>query len=372
MFQRVLWVSLTQALRSIALLVLPISFLTLLAWSTAGSSTANTADPIRVALWLWLACHHIPFSLLLPPAEVPGFLSYLPLGALIFPFIVLRKGYRRVINHIDIGEQSIRLARSLFTGLYSLCVTLIAWLAQTQTVKPVFYWAPLIVAAGTWLTTGTVVRKKRSTTFVPVDLAFRLMAVVLGISSLALGISLIAHLSVVKNLTLVLQPGLLGGLLLLLINILFIPNVIVATLSYFVGSGFAIGAGTIISPWSHTIAEIPALPILGALPTGRHPMALVSIIILVAMGIVLYNATISQNQRVVAQSFVVILLSALFLSFMSSGALLTSSLNSVGVSIWKFPLLFSLEIGTGIVLGMFAPRLLERVSAKNLIRKRNG
>lgn len=372
MFQRVLWVSLTQALRTIALLLLPISFLTLLAWATAGSSTANTADPIRVAIWLWLACHHIPFSLLLPPAQISGFLSYLPLGALIFPFLVIRKSFGRVINHIDIGEQSIRLARSLFTGIYSLCVTLIAWLAQTQSVKPVYYWAPLIVTAGTWLTTSTVVRKKRSLSFIPIDIGFRLIAVALGISSLVLGISLFVHLEMVKDLTLVLQPGILGGALLLLINILFIPNAIVATLSYFAGSGFAIGTETIISPWSHTIAEIPALPILGALPTGRHPMFLMAVVFFIAMGSVLLTATISQSQRVTLQSFIAIILATLFLSIMSSGALLTSSLDTVGVSLWKFPLTLSIEVGIGILLGMFAPRLFNLISARNPLRKRGA
>ena len=372
MFQRVLWVSLTQALRAIALLLLPISFLTLLAWATAGSSTANTADPIRVAIWLWLACHHIPFSLLLPPAQISGFLSYLPLGALIFPFLVIRKSFGRVINHIDIGEQSIRLARSLFTGIYSLCVTLIAWLAQTQSVKPVYYWAPLIVTAGTWLTTSTVVRKKRSLSFIPIDIGFRLIAVALGISSLVLGISLFVHLEMVKDLTLVLQPGILGGALLLLINILFIPNAIVATLSYFAGSGFAIGTETIISPWSHTIAEIPALPILGALPTVRHPMFLIAVVFFIAMGSVLLTATISQSQRVTLQSFIAIILATLFLSIMSSGALLTSSLDTVGVSLWKFPLTLSIEVGIGILLGMFAPRLFDLISARNPLRKRGA
>ena len=75
MFQRVLWVSLSQVLRSIALVLLPISFLTLIAWATAGSITGNTSDPIRAAMWVWLGIHHIPFSLSLPPAAVEGYLS---------------------------------------------------------------------------------------------------------------------------------------------------------------------------------------------------------------------------------------------------------------------------------------------------------
>jgi Family of unknown function (DUF6350) len=372
MFQRVLWVSLTQALRSVALLLLPICFITLLAWSTAGSSSAHTSDPLRVALWVWLACHHIPFSLMLPPAEVSGLFSYLPLGALVFPFIAIRKGYRRITKHIDIGEQSIRLARSLFTFIYTLLATSIAWISQSHAVTPIIYWTPVIVGLGTWLTTGTVVNRKRSSTLIPIDLSLRYLAIMLGISSVVLGVALFGQLSVVKNLTVILQPGILGGILLLLINILFIPNAIVATLSYLAGSGFAIGAGTIISPWTHTIAEIPALPILGALPTGAHPSLLLSAIFFVAIGALLHSSTISLNQRVISQSFAVIILFILFLAFMSSGALMTPSLRAVGVSLWKFPLVLTLEIGVGILLAMFIPRLMERVSARGRIRKRSA
>ena len=57
MFQRVLWVSLSQVLRSIALVLLPISFLTLIAWATAGSITGNTSDPIRAAMWVLITSH---------------------------------------------------------------------------------------------------------------------------------------------------------------------------------------------------------------------------------------------------------------------------------------------------------------------------
>ncbi len=62
--QRVLSVSLSHVLRSAATLLLPFSFLALVAWATAGSASGGTSDPIRGAVWIWLGAHHLPFHLL--------------------------------------------------------------------------------------------------------------------------------------------------------------------------------------------------------------------------------------------------------------------------------------------------------------------
>ena len=87
MFGRVLGTTLVQVVRSIAYVLLPTSFIALLAWATAGSATGNTGDPLRAALWIWLGAHQVPFSLLLPPANIAGYLSYLPLVRWFFQFL---------------------------------------------------------------------------------------------------------------------------------------------------------------------------------------------------------------------------------------------------------------------------------------------
>jgi hypothetical protein len=63
MFQRVLAVTLAQVVRSISVVLLPIAFLSLIAWATAGSTNGNTSDPVRAAIWLWLGAHHLAFNL---------------------------------------------------------------------------------------------------------------------------------------------------------------------------------------------------------------------------------------------------------------------------------------------------------------------
>ena len=358
MFQRVLWVSLLQALRSVALFLLPSAFISLLAWATAGSSNGNTSDPVRAAMWIWLGAHHVPFRLVLPPAGQSGFLSYLPLGALVFPFLAARSGFTRVKNHLDIGERSLRLSRSLFTIFYALIATLIAWGSRTPAVTPILYWVPLTTLPLIWFATGTVRTKNQRKEISSVQIAARFIALSLGASSIVLGVALFYHLKTIENLTVVLQPGWLGGVLFLLLNILYVPNAVVATLSYLAGPGFAVGAHTLLSPLSHNISEIPVLPILGALPTGRHPMVLISTIAFLGAGVVLYNWTISRNLRVMVQSYLATVVGIGLISFLSSGALLTKAMGAVGVSVWKLSSAIGVELGLGALLAFAVPRLL--------------
>jgi len=240
MFGRVLGTTMVQVARSIAFVLFPISFIALLAWATAGSATGNTGDPLRAALWIWLGAHQVPFSLALPPANIAGYLSYLPLGAVILPIFAIRSGINRVIDRLDNDTSLLPLARLLFAIEYSVAAMLLSYFSSTQSVKPVWYLAPVFVFPLVLVTAATVGR--RLVFGQAVLYGSRALALLLGISSIILGISIFTHLSTVKNLTTVLEPGILGGLLLLLLNILYIPNAVVATLGYFSGAGFAVGS----------------------------------------------------------------------------------------------------------------------------------
>jgi hypothetical protein len=139
MFGRVLGTTLVQVARSIAFVLFPISFIALLAWATAGSATGNTGDPLRAALWIWLGAHQVPFSLALPPANIAGYLSYLPLGAVVLPIFAIRSGFDRVIDRLDHNTSTLPLARLLFAAQYSIAAALLSYFSSTQAVKPVWY-----------------------------------------------------------------------------------------------------------------------------------------------------------------------------------------------------------------------------------------
>jgi hypothetical protein len=345
-------------LRSVAWLLLPTSFIALLAWATAGSATGNTGDPLRAALWIWIGAHSIPFDLSLPPSGLAGHLSYLPLGALIFPILAIRNGVARTIERLDHDSSLVGPARAVFAALYTLFAVAASFFSKTESIRPVWYFALIYVLPFTLLCAATVGRR------VALGQGFlygsRIIALLLGISSIVFGILLLVNISMVKNLTTVLQPGIFGGFLLLLLNILYIPNAIVSTLAYFSGVGFAVGSGTLVSPTSFRLNKIPAMPLLGALPEGKSLIALLGVLVIVAAGALLVSWTISLNQKILTQSLIVAVLLAAFVGYSASGALITDAMSAVGVSTWKFTLAIAAQLSLGAALAIYLPRFINR------------
>lgn len=364
-----LWISFTQALRSVALVLLPTAFIALVAWATAGSSNGNTSEPMRVAVWIWLGAHHVPFNLLLPPAGQIGFFSYLPIGALLLPLLAIRSSFLRATDRLDHDERATRLARFFMAFFYSSIAILLAWRTGTSAVRPVLYWAPISTIPLVLLATASLPNIKEMNSYRSLKIASRMLAVAMGISSIFLGLSLALHLRTIENLIVVLQPGWLGGGLLFLLNVIYLPNAIIATLSYLVGPGFALGAGTLISPLTHRISEIPALPLLGALPTGRHPSLLLSTLAIGAGGVILYLTTRKEGFREVAKSYFLIITAAALLAFLASGALLTEAMERVGVSTWQFTLAVTVELGIGIFLAWGIPTFLKFIAGRRAVIK---
>jgi hypothetical protein len=358
MITRVLGAALPQVLRSVAWLLLPTSFIALLAWATAGSATGNTGDPLRAALWIWIGAHSIPFDLSLPPSGLAGHLSYLPLGALIFPVLAIRNGVARTIERLDNDSSLVGPARAAFAVGYTMFALVASIFSKTDSIRPVWYFALIYVLPFTLLCAATVGRR------VALGQGFlygsRIIALLLGISSIVFGILLLVNISMVKNLTTVLQPGIFGGFLLLFLNILYIPNAIVSTLAYFSGVGFAVGSGTLVSPTSFRLNKIPAMPLLGALPENKSLISLIGVLVIVAAGALLVTWTISLDQKVLVQSLIVAVLLAAFVGYSGSGALITDAMSAVGVSTWKFTLAISVQLGLGAALAVYLPRFINR------------
>lgn len=72
-----------------------------------------------------------------------------------------------------------------------------------------------------------------------------------------------------------------GGLIsMFLINLAFLPTFLVWTLAWFVGPGFAIGAGSSVTPFGTQLGPVPSLPVFGALPDGWGSAGLVAPILI--------------------------------------------------------------------------------------------
>ncbi|MEY4197798.1 MAG: hypothetical protein RLZZ477_383 [Actinomycetota bacterium] len=368
-----LLVSFKQAVRSITLILLPLSFISLIAWATAGSSTGNTADPLRAALWFFLIAHHIPLDLSLSNNAISGALTYFPIGALLIPFLAIRSGYRKIIEEQD--EFAPRQKRLLIISLafsYAAFGTILSLFATGNTVSAPFYlvFPILFIVAGLSAFLSSNLLPEHGIKF-PWQRALKVSWIVLmaliGIGGLIFSLSLGWHFTTVLQLTQVIEPGIFGGLAFLAVQILYLPNFAIAALSYLAGSGVVIGNGSWLNPFVHRIDEIPAIPLLGGLPVHPHPYLILLMLLFVAIGFLIarygegiYSDRVEQQRFYLATlGFIVVL--TLFIARASSGELLSSNLSSVGPQWWLMPIMLTLEIALGIALRIYLPILINKI-----------
>ena len=368
-----LLVSFKQAVRSITLILLPLSFISLIAWATAGSSTGNTADPLRAALWFFLIAHHIPLDLSLSNNAISGALTYFPIGALLIPFLAIRSGYRKIIE--EQGEFAPRQKRLLIISLafsYATVGTILSLFATGNTVSAPFYlvFPILFIVAGLAAFLSSNLLPEHGIKF-PWQRALKVSWIVLmaliGIGGLIFSLSLGWHFTTVLQLTQVIEPGIFGGLAFLAVQILYLPNFAIAALSYLAGSGVVIGNGSWLNPFVHRIDEIPAIPLLGGLPVHPHPYLILFALLFVAIGFLIarygegiFSDRVEQQRFYLATlGFIVAL--TLFIARASSGELLSSNLSSVGPQWWLMPIMLTLEIALGIALRIYLPILINKI-----------
>lgn len=372
---RILLVSFQQALRSITLALLPIAFLSLLVWATAGSSNGNTADPLRASLWIFLAAHQVPLHLALSNSTLTGSLTFLPLAALVIPWFTVKSGFRRLLAKI--GESNLRDRRILiidFALSYSLITYLLALLTFSETVNTDFYIAIpilfLVTATFSFLNSGLLPRRENSQPWQQgVLVAFLLVVMLIGIGGVVLSISLAFHFVTVQQLTQVIAPGLFGGFALLLIQISYLPNIAIAALSYLSGAGLVLTNGSLISPLVHRIDEIPAIPILGALPIRSHPWLLSATALVMILGYLLASyakktySNLLQFKQFLTSTIVIFSLFTLIASRAGTGELLSSNLSSVGAQWWLMPILLTIEISIGVLIYRYLPTIAVKLKS---------
>ncbi len=109
-------------------------------------------------------------------------------------------------------------------------------------------------AAGKWFAIGRAV------------IAAQLAMLVAGAAVLTIGLGM--HLNRVAALYEALRPGVIGAVALLLLQLAFVPNALVWSASYALGSGFSLGTGSVVAPAGTQLGIVPAIPLLGALPTA--------------------------------------------------------------------------------------------------------
>jgi hypothetical protein len=362
--------------------------ITLIGWIAAPRSALGTGLPgvFRTAVGFWLVAHHAGFT-------VPhGRVGLLPLGLMVLPGgLLFRAGgwiarTGRVRGRYRIGVTHAGFALAI---PYAVLSGLLALLARSSAVRP-SAWQALVLcfllallAGGLGAARALVSTTNRAPWVAMLSLLpRRARSVAAGATGatvvlLASGVliflaSLLFHLSEAKNLYDVLKPGIVGGILLVLIMLVYLPNAALWAVAYAVGPGFAVGAGTSVSPSGVFVGMIPAFPSLAALPQpGPAPLvSLFALAVPFAAGAVGGVLTIRYLPTVVTEAaplwgFVSGVLTGgviVFLAALSGGPLGGGRMAVMGPSAWQVGLLAALEVGVSAAIAAWVAnwRLLRR------------
>jgi hypothetical protein len=127
------------------------------------------------------------------------------------------------------------------------------------------------------------------------------VALALAASAVAVALLIIGHYGELIRLYEALHTGVVGGLALTLGQLALLPDVVIWATSWLAGPGFALGAGSHVSPLGTAVGPVPAIPLLGAIPTGELAFGFVGILVPVIAGFLAGAASRPALDRALAE-----------------------------------------------------------------------
>ncbi|WP_018653610.1 DUF6350 family protein [Actinomadura flavalba] len=348
--------------------------ITLVGWIAAPRAAVGHGLPgvFRTAVNFWLVAHHAGFSL--PGGRV----GLLPLGLLVLPGTLLYRCGGWMIRACGPSRRPRRGVARVALALavpYAVLGALLALAAESPRIRPSAWQALtacflVALAAGGLGAARALVAARGHRVRSGLGALLRLLpgrarslvvgvagalAVLLGTGALLVGASLAMHLPEAVREYDILAPGVIGGVLLLLVELAFLPNAIIWGMAYAVGAGFSVGAGTSVSASGVFLDMVPAFPPLAALPEpGPAPLvslpALAAPFLAGAVGGTLTVRAMPTRAYEVAPLWGFLTgaltgVAAAVLAAASGGPLGGGRMATVGPSAWQVGLLAALEVG---------------------------
>jgi hypothetical protein len=232
---------------------------------------------LRTAAVLWLVGHHVGFAF-----RGAGRIGMLPLGLVLLPGLLLWRAGRWVVRAAGIRRlRHVGHAALALAVPYGVLAGVLAFVSrsplESSSVPQAVAWGFLLALAAGGLGGARALAPWRQLIAL---LPLRARSVIVGVAgclaslgvagSLVAGISLAVHLHEAVTLTDSLAPGTVGTLLLLLLQLGYLPNAIAWAIAFTLGPGFAFGSATVVAPTGSALAQLPAFPLLAALPPGVH------------------------------------------------------------------------------------------------------
>jgi len=162
-----------------------------------------------------------------------------------------------------------------------------------------------------------------------------------------------------------LHTEVLGGIAVTLAQLAFVPNIVIFAASWLVGPGFALGEGSSVTPIGTQLGPIPAIPILGALPSGHLALGFLGLLVPVVVGF-LAGALLAPGLReqlatldlIVTGIGIGIVGGATLgvLAWASAGAAGPGRLAQVGANPWAVGAVAALELAAAAIVGILSAR----------------
>jgi hypothetical protein len=254
-----------------------LTLLVLAGWIAAPHAGAGLPAVLRTAAVLWLVGHHAGFTL-----RGAGRIGMLPLGLVLLPGALLwragrytvRAGQVRRLRHVASAALALAVPYALLTGL--LAVVSRSPLVSASVLQSAGCGLLLALVAGGLGAARALARWSALVRLLPQ----RSRSVVVGVAgslsvlaaagALLAGVAIAVHLRQAVVLERDLSPGTVGLALLLLLQLGYLPNAIAWAIAFTLGPGFAFGSATVVAPTGSALAQLPAFPMLAALPPGLH------------------------------------------------------------------------------------------------------
>jgi hypothetical protein len=246
----------------------------LVVWMAEPRTSAPLSDALRTGAAFWLLGHGGRLHL---PAGTAGLM---PLGlTLIFAGLSARAG--AAVARVRLSgprRRTIVLAAAAVAVPYALIAAVLAGIASSADLEASAETAAIGAFVLSFL--GAAVGAARELPMaVPKPNRWRALATGIGVaggvliagSAVLAAVALAIHVPDAAELAKPARAGAVGGVGMLVLQAALAPNVVTWSAAYLLGPGFAVGTGTLVSPGSTHLGDVPGLPMLAALPSGAAP-----------------------------------------------------------------------------------------------------
>ena len=384
-------------------------------WATKGFGDMEFSSVAAMSAHLWLLIHGVPLDLAAAFGASAGTMTLVPLGLSILPLLLCYRSGRRLARASYEGEFLIPVLSGSVT--YALISSaMYGWASPhpqpLQALNAALVPLGIVVAGLMW---GGYREARSLSRMVGVDTAEQIsqmsqysrwagsyawavvraavvaFVALIGLGAVLLGIGILAGWSQIVATYQELHAGAVGDTAVTLLQLGFLPNLVIYAIAWSTGAGFSFGAGTSVGLTSSDVGTLPMLPILGAVPESMGTAGLLGLLVPLGAGAIagwwflregedhldewvalkvpfrplsaLISAVVLGVMTGIMTSF-----GALWLGWISYGSLGIGRFTEVGAEPLTFAAHTALTVGAGVTFGMLLSRALVPDSSRELPR----